>query len=63
MNVAVIRSHVELTPLEFLHAVDLNDTLPLAVRMRAAIEAAPYVHPKLAAHSLGTDGGVTTARR
>jgi hypothetical protein len=36
-------------PLEFLKAVYLNEGLPLAVRMRAAIEAAPYVPPKLSA--------------
>jgi hypothetical protein len=34
--------------LEFLRAVYLNDQLPLSVRMRAAIEAAPYYHAKLA---------------
>lgn len=37
------------TPLEFLEAVYDNDELPLSVRMRAAIEAAPYVHPKFTA--------------
>jgi hypothetical protein len=36
------------SPLEFLRAVYLNDQLPLSVRMRAAIEAAPYYHAKLA---------------
>ena len=35
------------SPLEFLRAVYLNDQLPLSVRMRAAIEAAPYYHAKL----------------
>jgi len=39
----------EPSPLEFLRAVYLNDGLPLSVRLRAAIEAAPYVHPKLSA--------------
>ncbi len=34
------------TPLEFLEAVYLNEGLPLQVRMRAAIEAAPYLHSK-----------------
>jgi len=36
------------TPLDFLKAVYSNNLLPLSVRMRAAVEAAPYVHPKLA---------------
>ena len=35
------------TPLEFLQAVYCNEGLPIPVRMRAAIEAAPLVHPKL----------------
>jgi hypothetical protein len=47
----------EPTPLDFLRAVYLNDQLPLSVRMRAAIEAAPYMHAKLAvtAHIADTD--------
>jgi hypothetical protein len=39
----------EPTPLDFLKAVYCNEGLELHVRMRAAIEAAPYVHPKLGA--------------
>jgi hypothetical protein len=39
----------EPSPLDFLRAVYLNNDLPLSVRMRAAVECAPYVHPKLTA--------------
>lgn len=37
------------SPLEFLSEVFNCNELPLAVRMRAATAAAPFVHPKLAA--------------
>jgi hypothetical protein len=40
------------SPLNFLKAVYLNEGLPLTVRMRAAIEAAPYCHPKLSASAV-----------
>jgi hypothetical protein len=36
------------TPLEFLEAVYCNEGVPLQARLKAAIEAAQYVHPKLA---------------
>src|SRR6516164_4980390 len=41
-------NETEVTPLDFLEAVYLNPNLPLNTRLRAAIEAAPYRHPKLA---------------
>jgi hypothetical protein len=44
---------VEVTPLDFLEAVYCNPNLPLATRLRAAIEAAPYKHPKLSAAAIG----------
>ena len=36
-------------PVEFLQAIYRDHRQPMNRRMRAAIEAAPYVHPKLAA--------------
>ncbi len=45
------------SPLEFLRAVYLNNDLPLSVRMRAAIECAPYEHPKLTAIATTTLNG------
>src|SRR5262245_53735128 len=38
----------KLTPLEFLEVIYLDERLPLQSRLKAAIEAAQYVHPKLA---------------
>jgi hypothetical protein len=51
------------TSLEFLQAVYLNEQLPLSVRMRAAIEAAPYEHPKLSAVGFGVINSDTFAAR
>ena len=45
------------TPLEFLQAVYCNENIPLPVRLRAAIEAAPYVHLKLSATAFIAAGG------
>jgi hypothetical protein len=52
---------VVVTPLEFLEAVYCNENLPLTVRMRAAIEAAPYKHPKLSATAIATTEGASFA--
>ena len=46
----------EITPLDFLEAVYLNPNLPLPTRMRAAIEAAPYKHPKQSAVAIAHYG-------
>jgi len=51
------------TSLEFLQAVYLNEQLPLSVRMRAAIEAAPFEHPKLSAVGVGYITNDTFAQR
>jgi hypothetical protein len=46
----------EATPLDFLCAVYRNEGLPLNTRLKAAIEAAPFIHPKLAVE-VTFDGG------
>ena len=51
------------TSLEFLQAVYLNEQLPLSVRLRAAIEAAPYECPRMSAVSVGYYDGNTFAQR
>src|SRR6516225_1621886 len=52
---------VEVTPLDFLEAVYLNPNLPLNTRMRAAIEAAPYRHPKRSVQAIGHFDGKSFA--
>src|SRR5579863_7356635 len=37
------------TPLEFLRQVYTDASVPLPPRIRAAVEAAPFAHPKLSA--------------
>src|SRR3954468_21330722 len=41
------------SPLEFLASVYRNDALPIELRIDAAGKAAPYVHPRLAAVTVG----------
>ena len=43
------------TPLEFLTGVYRNEALPIDLRIDAASKAAPYVHPRLAAVTVGGD--------
>ena len=44
------------SPLEFLTSVYRNEALPIDLRIDAAGKAAPYVHPRLTAVTLGGDG-------
>lgn len=45
----------EVDPLSFLKAVYMNVELPLSVRMRAASECLPYIHPRLAVTAVVTE--------
>jgi hypothetical protein len=49
------------TPLDGLRAIYTNEKIPLSTRMRAMIEAAPYLHPKLTA-TIAFDGEDLAAR-
>jgi hypothetical protein len=50
----------EKDPLKFLKSVYSNTDLPLSVRMRAAIEVLPFIHPKLAVTAQVTDNDLAT---
>jgi hypothetical protein len=56
--------HPKATPLEFLQAVFCNEDLPLNTRIKAAVEALPFVHPKLAMTAMidGRDFGAKLER-
>ncbi len=41
--------------MEFLESVYRNEALPIDLRIDAACKAAPYVHPRLAAVTVGGD--------
>jgi hypothetical protein len=43
-------------PMQFLRAIYLNKDLPLSQRMRAAIELLPFIHPKLLATAIVSEG-------
>jgi hypothetical protein len=38
----------------------MNDELPLSVRMRAAVEVLPFIHPKLAVTAQVTENDLAT---
>ena len=44
------------TPLDFLRSIYMDEDVPLHTRMKAATEAAAYVHPKLSAVLVGNGG-------
>jgi hypothetical protein len=53
----------EQTALKLLQEVYRDPMVPLPVRLRAAVEAAPYEHPKLTAVALGKFTGEDFASR
>src|SRR5262245_10597746 len=52
----------EASPLDFLRAVYTNPEIPLVTRMRAAAEAAQYVHPTYKATAMVIAGDSFAAR-
>jgi hypothetical protein len=50
------------TPLEFLLSEMVNEDNPKAVRIRAAVDAAPFCHPKLSSIDVGTSEGEAGGR-
>jgi hypothetical protein len=50
------------TSLDFLRACYCNSALPLSTRMRAAIAALQFEHPKLSAAAVVHDDGTFAAR-
>jgi hypothetical protein len=52
-----LKLSADATPLDGLRAVYTNAKLPLNTRLKAMVEAAPFVHPKLAVSAqVGMDG-------
>jgi hypothetical protein len=49
------------TPLDLLRSIWRDRELPLSTRMRAAIAAAPYVHPKLSVSASFSGKGIADA--
>src|SRR5262249_14663981 len=47
-------------PKDFLRGVFMDVNLPLSVRMRAAVELMPYIHPKLAVTAVVTEHDFAT---
>jgi hypothetical protein len=57
-----LRANNDVTPLGFLKAIYCNENTPLPVHMRAAVEAASYVHATYKATALIVNGGDFAAR-
>jgi hypothetical protein len=56
MNGENLEVAADATPLDFLCAIFRDPQQPMQRRMKAAIEAAPYYHPKLSATAIMADG-------
>jgi hypothetical protein len=52
-----IRLNPDATPLDFLTAVYRHSSVPLGMRLQAAMNAAQYIHPKLVAIAAVSPGG------
>jgi hypothetical protein len=52
--VEAYKLELTMNSLEFLQAVYRDDEIPLYTRLRAAIAAAPYEHPRLSVQALVT---------
>jgi hypothetical protein len=47
----------DLMPLDFMLAIMRDECLPLSIRLKVAMAAAPYCHPKLASIEHSETGG------
>ena len=51
LHVEILPPVEDMSPLDFLKGVYRNEKLPLHARLRAAADAAPFCHAKLAVHA------------
>ena len=51
LDVEILPPVEDMSPLDFLKGVYRNEKLPLHARLRAAADAAPFCHAKLAVHA------------